>query len=275
CMPLHDFPFTYRYLMAENQSLLHSACNNDWNCMGHYSSRMQPHVQRSQWTKGSQWWALTWHHAFLAATDTTIYPTLARWCKVSTGEWGGVCVDTCACGKERTHMGDVKATGHAEEARGQLGAGAEEARKATQAKMEQGRQGLSETGQQMKDTSGRAAETAREKSAQAGDVAGRKMEETKQGASEGLGRAQESAQKTWEQTKESTAQATEQAKRGNIVFRSYAPRVARRRRSPAARKVQSGLVMTEADILPVTLFHTAKTALNDCTGLAMSTSDFE
>ncbi|CAI5980018.1 unnamed protein product [Closterium sp. NIES-64] len=105
-----------------------------------------------------------------------------------------------------------KATGHAEEARGQLGAGAEEARKATQAKMEQGRQGLSETGQQMKDTSGRAAETAREKSAQAGDVAGRKMEETKQGASEELDRAQESAQKTWEQTKESTAQATEQAK---------------------------------------------------------------
>ncbi|CAI6008116.1 unnamed protein product [Closterium sp. NIES-65] len=93
CMPLHDFPFTYRYLMAENQSLLHSACNNDWNCMGHYSSRMQPHVQRNQWTKGSQWWALTWHHAFLAATDTTIYPTLARWCKVSTGESGGLLVD--------------------------------------------------------------------------------------------------------------------------------------------------------------------------------------
>ncbi|CAI5471130.1 unnamed protein product [Closterium sp. Yama58-4] len=61
--------------------LSESACNNDWNCMGHYSSRMQPQVPRNQWSKGSQWWALTWHHAFLAATDRTIYPTLARWCK--------------------------------------------------------------------------------------------------------------------------------------------------------------------------------------------------
>ncbi|GJP38360.1 hypothetical protein CLOM_g22807 [Closterium sp. NIES-68] len=69
-------PANKRFIMVSE-----SACDNNWNCMGHYSSHMQPWVQQQQWSKGSQWWALTWHHAFLAVTDRTVYPTLARWCK--------------------------------------------------------------------------------------------------------------------------------------------------------------------------------------------------
>ncbi|MCO5600503.1 hypothetical protein L7F22_054616 [Adiantum nelumboides] len=77
CVPLYNFSFVYSYLMTTPKSFVDSFSDAKER---RYNPRMAPLIQRVEWRKGSQWFALRRDHAAIFASDTDVFPLFQKLC---------------------------------------------------------------------------------------------------------------------------------------------------------------------------------------------------
>ena len=82
CMPLRSFSATYHYLFSSSKSFLESFMID---LPGRYDPMMAPTVNRTQFRKGGQWFALRRDHAHLVAYEQEVYGNFAKYC---FWDWG-------------------------------------------------------------------------------------------------------------------------------------------------------------------------------------------
>ncbi|CAL5410634.1 unnamed protein product [Camellia sinensis] len=78
CVPLYNFSYIYRYLMASPKSFVDSFLDKK---EGRYNPKMSSVIPRSKWRKGSQWISLVRSHAELVIDDEVIFPVFKKFCK--------------------------------------------------------------------------------------------------------------------------------------------------------------------------------------------------
>ncbi|KAI8001072.1 Glycosyltransferase BC10 [Camellia lanceoleosa] len=79
CVPLYNFSYIYRYLMASPKSFVDSFLDKK---EGRYNPKMSPVIPRSKWRKGSQWIFLVRSHAEVVIDEEVIFPIFKKFCKV-------------------------------------------------------------------------------------------------------------------------------------------------------------------------------------------------
>ncbi|KAK8517280.1 hypothetical protein V6N13_092564 [Hibiscus sabdariffa] len=78
CVPLYNFSYIYRYLMASPRSFVDSFLDlKD----GRYHPKMSTVIPRSKWRKGSQWISLIRSHAEVVVDDEVVLPVFKKFCK--------------------------------------------------------------------------------------------------------------------------------------------------------------------------------------------------
>ncbi|KAI5071267.1 hypothetical protein GOP47_0013518 [Adiantum capillus-veneris] len=78
CVPLYNFSFVYSYIMTTRRSFVDSFLDAKER---RYNPRMAPSIQRAEWRKGSQWFALRRDHAVIVASDTDVFPLFQKLCR--------------------------------------------------------------------------------------------------------------------------------------------------------------------------------------------------
>lgn len=83
CIPVHNFPTVYEYLINSAHSFVESYDENTPQGRGRYSRRMAPKIMLYQWRKGSQWFELNRELAVSIVADYKYYSLFRRHCKPS------------------------------------------------------------------------------------------------------------------------------------------------------------------------------------------------
>lgn len=78
CVPLYNFTYIYEYIMRSPKSFIDSFLDAKEN---RYNPKMAPYIQRDNWRKGSQWFALKREHAAVVAGDTHVFSLFQEHCK--------------------------------------------------------------------------------------------------------------------------------------------------------------------------------------------------
>lgn len=78
CVPLYNFSFVYKYLMSLPKSFLDSFVVDKER---RYNPKMAPSIDRVDWRKGSQWFALKRNHAMIVVADNDVFPLFQKHCK--------------------------------------------------------------------------------------------------------------------------------------------------------------------------------------------------
>lgn len=78
CVPLYNFTFVYDYIMTTPKSFVDSFLDAKEK---RYNPRMAPSIQKFEWRKGSQWFALRRVHAETVAYDTDVFPLFQNLCR--------------------------------------------------------------------------------------------------------------------------------------------------------------------------------------------------
>lgn len=78
CVPLYNFSYIYKYLMASPKSFVDSFLDKK---EGRYNPKMSPVIPKSKWRKGSQWIALIREHAEVVVVDEKILRVFKMFCK--------------------------------------------------------------------------------------------------------------------------------------------------------------------------------------------------
>ncbi|XP_039060266.1 glycosyltransferase BC10-like isoform X2 [Hibiscus syriacus] len=78
CVPLYNFSYIYRYLMASPRSFVDSFLDSK---DGRYHPKMFPVIPRNKWRKGSQWISLIRSHAEVVVDDEVVLPVFKKFCK--------------------------------------------------------------------------------------------------------------------------------------------------------------------------------------------------
>ncbi|PKI43696.1 hypothetical protein CRG98_035895 [Punica granatum] len=78
CVPLYNFSYIYKYLMASPRSFVDSFIDAK---EGRYNPKMSPTIPRDKWRKGSQWIALIRRHAEVLVDDEEIISVFKNFCK--------------------------------------------------------------------------------------------------------------------------------------------------------------------------------------------------
>ncbi|GAB2301062.1 hypothetical protein Dimus_035098 [Dionaea muscipula] len=78
CVPLYNFSYIYKYLMASNRSFVDSFLDQKDK---RYNPKMSPYIPKYKWRKGSQWFTLVRRHAKAVVDDVAILPVFKRFCK--------------------------------------------------------------------------------------------------------------------------------------------------------------------------------------------------
>ncbi|XP_039016589.1 glycosyltransferase BC10-like [Hibiscus syriacus] len=78
CVPLYNFSYIYRYLMASPRSFVDSFLDSK---DGRYHPKMSPAIPRNKWRKGSQWISLIRNHAEAVVDDEVVLPVFKKFCK--------------------------------------------------------------------------------------------------------------------------------------------------------------------------------------------------
>ncbi|XP_039020047.1 glycosyltransferase BC10-like [Hibiscus syriacus] len=82
CVPLYNFSYIYRYLMASPRSFVDSFVDSFLDLKdGRYHPKMSPVVPRNKWRKGSQWISLIRSHAEVVVDDEVVLPVFKKFCK--------------------------------------------------------------------------------------------------------------------------------------------------------------------------------------------------
>lgn len=82
CAPLRPFSAVYHYLMSSSKSFMESFLVD---IPGRYDPMMAPTINRTQFRKGGQWFALRRDHAHLVANEQKVYDEFAQHC---IWDWG-------------------------------------------------------------------------------------------------------------------------------------------------------------------------------------------
>ncbi|XWS19377.1 hypothetical protein CRYUN_Cryun31cG0010500 [Craigia yunnanensis] len=78
CVPLYNFSYVYRYLIASSRSFVDSFLDvKD----GRYHPKMSPVIPKDKWRKGSQWVSLIRSHAEVIVDDEVVLPIFKKFCK--------------------------------------------------------------------------------------------------------------------------------------------------------------------------------------------------
>ncbi|XP_047081019.1 glycosyltransferase BC10-like [Lolium rigidum] len=85
CIPLHTFDHIYNYLMRANVSFVDSYLDPGVHGTGRYFIEMFPEIERRDFRKGHQWFAVTRRHAILIMADTLYYRKFKLYCKPAVG----------------------------------------------------------------------------------------------------------------------------------------------------------------------------------------------
>ncbi|KAG6534949.1 glycosyltransferase BC10-like [Zingiber officinale] len=83
CIPVHNFPTVYEYLINSAHSFVESYDQNTRQGRGRYSRHMAPKIMLYQWRKGSQWFELNRKLAVSIVADYKYYSLFRRHCKPS------------------------------------------------------------------------------------------------------------------------------------------------------------------------------------------------
>ncbi|CAA0826494.1 Core-2/I-branching beta-1-6-N-acetylglucosaminyltransferase family protein [Striga hermonthica] len=79
CVPLYNFSYIYKYLMASPRSFVDSFVDKK---DVRYNPKMSPVIPRNKWRKGSQWVTLIRRHAEIVVDDEIVFPIFEKFCKV-------------------------------------------------------------------------------------------------------------------------------------------------------------------------------------------------
>lgn len=80
CIPLFNFKITYDYLINSNLSFLNSFDDPRKPGRGRYNPKMWPHINITNWRKGSQWFEVRRDLAMHILSDTKYYPIFQNFC---------------------------------------------------------------------------------------------------------------------------------------------------------------------------------------------------
>ncbi|GAB2240046.1 hypothetical protein Droror1_Dr00020564 [Drosera rotundifolia] len=78
CVPLYNFSYIYKYIMASQRSFVDSFLDPKDE---RYHPKMPPYIPKYKWRKGSQWITLVRKHAEVVVDDEAILPVFQRYCK--------------------------------------------------------------------------------------------------------------------------------------------------------------------------------------------------
>ncbi|KAG0468444.1 hypothetical protein HPP92_017772 [Vanilla planifolia] len=81
CVPLHNFDYTYNYLMGSNISYVDCFEDPGPHGMGRYSENMLPEIVSKDWRKGSQWFSIKRKHALILLSDSLYYNKFKFFCR--------------------------------------------------------------------------------------------------------------------------------------------------------------------------------------------------
>ncbi|KAK8520268.1 hypothetical protein V6N12_004223 [Hibiscus sabdariffa] len=81
CIPLQNFDYVYNYLMLTNVSFIDCFVDLGPHGSGRYSEHMMPEVEKKDFRKGSQWFALKRQHAIITMADSLYYTKFKYYCK--------------------------------------------------------------------------------------------------------------------------------------------------------------------------------------------------
>eukprot|EP00249_Psilotum_nudum_P009789 c22154_g1_i2 orf=674-1477(-) len=81
CIPLHSFDYVYDYLMKTNNSFVDCFDDPGPHGNGRYVNKMLPEIQRQEFRKGSQWFAVNRRHGLLIIADSVYYRKFRDFCK--------------------------------------------------------------------------------------------------------------------------------------------------------------------------------------------------
>lgn len=81
CIPLHDFNYIYGSLMNSSYSFVDNFDDPGPHGIGRYMDRMLPEIQRVDWRKGAQWFAVMRKHAVLLVLDQLFYRKFRDFCR--------------------------------------------------------------------------------------------------------------------------------------------------------------------------------------------------
>ncbi|CAK8530115.1 unnamed protein product [Lathyrus sativus] len=81
CIPVHNFPTVYRYLVDSAHSFVESYDEPTRYGRGRYNRNMLPDIQLRHWRKGSQWFELHRALAVYIISDTRYYDLFRKYCK--------------------------------------------------------------------------------------------------------------------------------------------------------------------------------------------------
>lgn len=81
CIPVHNFPTVYKYLIHSKYSFADSYDEPTRYGRGRYSRKMFPDIHLRQWRKGSQWFELNRYLAISVISDTKYYDIFKKYCK--------------------------------------------------------------------------------------------------------------------------------------------------------------------------------------------------
>lgn len=80
CIPIHNFPTVYKYLVHSVYSYLDSYDDPSKYGRGRYSRNMKPDIRLRDWRKGSQWFEMNRELAIKIISDTKYYNLFRKYC---------------------------------------------------------------------------------------------------------------------------------------------------------------------------------------------------
>ncbi|KAJ7520642.1 hypothetical protein O6H91_19G015200 [Diphasiastrum complanatum] len=81
CIPLRDFEYIYDYFIGGNISYVDCFDDPGPHGRGRYLDYMLPEIQKDEWRKGAQWFAVKRQHALLLVADHVYYRKFKFFCK--------------------------------------------------------------------------------------------------------------------------------------------------------------------------------------------------
>ena len=80
CVPIRPFPRVRAVLLDTDRSFVESSPDRHQRWPGAYDPRAAAEIPRATWRKGSQWFAMTRHHANVVAGDERLFRAFERYC---------------------------------------------------------------------------------------------------------------------------------------------------------------------------------------------------
>ncbi|XP_052290144.1 glycosyltransferase BC10-like [Citrus sinensis] len=92
CVPLYNFDYIYNYLIYSHLSFMDCFYDPGFAGNGRYSTGMLPEIEKKNFRKGSQWFAMKRQHAVITLADNLYYPKFRDVCLLNPERNRSYCV---------------------------------------------------------------------------------------------------------------------------------------------------------------------------------------